>query len=78
MHTTFKKLFNDKSDLYTFIANYCNLCMKKSYYNRKSSISQKFRCAIDRDIQLQLHGFLEINVRSYCIVQSKICKYIKK
>jgi len=77
MKTTTQRLFKNNFDCYNWIEINCDLCAKQSKYNPNLSGSQKFKCAIDRDIQLQLHGLLEINVRSLFVVNVKYCRFIK-
>ena len=45
-------LFSNGTEFTLWLANNCDLCVKASRYNEKTDTYTKYRCAIQRDIDL--------------------------
>lgn len=71
------QMFSDGTEMMNWQHKNCCHCVKMSTYNDKNEKYTKFRCSIDRDIQMQSAGFSEFSIRSYSVVQNKVCKYIQ-
>lgn len=45
-------LFSNGTEFQSWLANNCDLCVKASRYNEKTDSYTKYRCAIQRDIDV--------------------------
>jgi hypothetical protein len=77
MKKTEEPLFSNGTEFTCWIYRNCERCVKQSHFIDDIKGWSNFRCSIDRDIQLQLAGYDEVNKRSLETVQNNICPYIQ-
>ena len=75
--TTTKHCFSNGTEFINWQDNNCGNCVKAIWYNEKTDSYPQYRCAIQRDIEAQSAGLLEINQRSYEVAQQQECPFKK-
>ena len=77
MKTTTDYLFSNGTEFTSWQFHNCDKCVKQSKYNEKKDTYSAYRCSINRDIDMQQVGLMEVNVRSYNAVRQAKCPYIE-
>lgn len=75
MKTTTQQCFKNAYALYVWQERNCQKCKKAVCYNQKTGKMPQYRCAIQRQIEGQQLGDVEINQRTFDAVQESTCKY---
>lgn len=75
MKTTTQQCFKSAYALYVWQERNCQKCKKAVCYNQKTGKMPQYRCAVQRQIEGQQLGDVEINQRTFDAVQESKCKY---
>lgn len=75
MKTTDNLCFSNGTEFMIWQERNCCRCTKSVWYNEKKGTYPKYKCAVQRDIELQACGMLEINERSYNAAKCAKCPY---
>ena len=70
-------LFSNGTEFQSWLANNCDLCVKASRYNEKTDTYTKYRCAIQRDIDLAYINDGMGGKRVHDAVKLARCPYFK-
>ena len=70
-------LFSNGTEFQSWLANNCDLCSKASRYNEKNDTYTKYRCAIQRDIDLAYINDGMGSKRVHDAVKLARCPYFK-
>ena len=68
MKTTTEPLFSNGTDFMWWQDRNCCQCRKAVWYNEKMNKYPEYRCALQRDIEQQLGGIDEINIRTFNMI----------
>lgn len=77
MKTTTEPMFSNGNEHLQWEARNCDRCVKKSHYVEKRDDWTAFKCSIDRDIQAQICGLMDVNLKSFAATRGKDCPYIQ-
>lgn len=77
MKVTTSPCFATDKDLMIWQENNCLQCSKAVWYNAKLGRCPKYRCAVQKQIETQAAGELEINERTYIITRDKRCSLFR-
>lgn len=76
MKTTSVKCFKSPIELACWQEKNCQLCKKSVWYNELLHKMPKYKCAVQKQIELQCAGELdEVNERTYNAVQNTVCPF---
>lgn len=76
MKTTDKQCFSNGTEFMLWQDNNCCHCVKAVWYNVKRGTYPQYRCAVQRDIEMQAGGANEVTLRSYNATQNAKCPYL--
>lgn len=77
MKTTCEPMFSNGNEHLSWTTRNCDRCVKQSHYIEKTDSYTTFKCSIDRDINGQIIGLHEVNIKSFEATQQKDCPYIQ-
>lgn len=77
MKVTTNPCFTTDKDLMIWQENNCLQCSKAVWYNAKLGRCPKYRCAVQKQMEAQAAGELEINERTYTITRDKQCSLFR-
>ena len=77
MKTTSQQCFSNGTNMMIWQERNCCQCKKAVFYNTKLGRMPQYRCAIQKQIEGQANGELEINQRSFDATQGKECPFFK-
>lgn len=75
MKTTSQQCFKTPNHLCAWQSNNCDRCKKAVFYNQRLNRMPAYRCAVQRQIEDQQLGEMEINQRTFDAVQSTTCQF---
>ncbi len=76
MNTT-ERCFNSDISMMAWQERNCLQCKKAVWYNQRLHRMPQYRCAIQKQIEAQASGELEINERTYKATRNDICPMLK-
>lgn len=77
MKTTSVKCFKSPIELACWQEKNCQLCKKSVWYNERLHRMPKYKCAVQKQVELQCAGELdEVNERTYNAVQGDVCPFL--
>ena len=71
-----KTLFSNGTDFMAWQSENCERCVKASRYNPKTDTYSKYRCAVQRNIEMALVTDGMGDERTYQATHSLICPYL--
>lgn len=78
MKTTNERIFANDIKMSYWQQDNCMKCAKAVWYNTQLGRCPKYKCALQRDMEAQAAGDMEINERSFnACHNAKICPFIK-
>ena len=77
MKTTTDPMFSNGSEFSGWQYHNCDRCQKSSKYNPKTDSYSQYRCSIQRDIDAQVIGCMDVSIRSYKVTQLSECQHIQ-
>lgn len=78
MNTTNERIFANDIKMSYWQQDNCMRCAKAVWYNTQLGRCPKYKCALQRDMEAQAAGDMEINERSFnACHNAKICPFIK-
>lgn len=75
MKTTSQQCFKTPNHLCTWQSTNCERCKKAVFFNQRLNRMPEYRCAIQKQIEGQQLGEMEINQRTFDAVQSTTCQF---
>ena len=77
MKTTTQQCFHDGMKMMVWQEKNCFNCAKAVFYNQRLKRMPQFKCAVQKQIEGQANGEMEINQRTFDAVQNKECPFFK-
>ena len=76
MKTTIERIFKTDADAAWWQQDNCLECTKAVRQDMFST--RQYKCALQRDIECQMAGFMDVNVRSFNMIHGcKVCPRLK-
>lgn len=78
MTSTSKPCFRSDKELMIWQENNCLQCTKAVWYNQRLKKMPQYHCAIQKQIEAQAIGEMEINERTYDATRTNVCPMLKR